>query len=439
MNNKFESKLCVVCGDKAIGFNFDVLTCESCKCFFRRNAFKDLKCKFDTNECVIQINTRKCCPKCRIQKCLAMGMKKDHILNKEARSKRVQLIEQNRQKRRLKTDGSPYNTIITRNNKQQSNIVSSSILSSSPLYRHLFTQLHDCPMSSSTNESISSFNELTNKMFEENIDVYNDIDRNGVSKSSTYKRALKMGISIIPVTRHIADYSRTFNELEGYRFRELMSAAKQLEIIAATNICEIVSMEEFFAAIDTLKINDIQNVTKVCKSITGFIDIPSEDQIVLLKYGSLEIHTMRSICYYNHDSQYWTINLNNNNAMILHMDFVKFAETHLHNDFRDYINNLFMEIDQDYIILDIMTAIVLFNPYRPGLQNKMIIRLQQHVYLYLLKRYLMIKYLDKQYADEKFNRLLNSMIDLYYVETRCRQNTLNRMDLPPLLKEVLEE
>lgn len=30
--------LCVICEDHAIGFNYDVLTCASCKAFFRRNA-----------------------------------------------------------------------------------------------------------------------------------------------------------------------------------------------------------------------------------------------------------------------------------------------------------------------------------------------------------------------------------------------------------------
>jgi len=34
-------KLCAVCGDKALGCNFDAVSCESCKAFFRRNAFKD--------------------------------------------------------------------------------------------------------------------------------------------------------------------------------------------------------------------------------------------------------------------------------------------------------------------------------------------------------------------------------------------------------------
>ena len=31
-------KVCAVCGDKALGFNFGAMTCESCKAFFRRNA-----------------------------------------------------------------------------------------------------------------------------------------------------------------------------------------------------------------------------------------------------------------------------------------------------------------------------------------------------------------------------------------------------------------
>ena len=32
--------LCQICGDRALGYNFDAITCESCKAFFRRNALK---------------------------------------------------------------------------------------------------------------------------------------------------------------------------------------------------------------------------------------------------------------------------------------------------------------------------------------------------------------------------------------------------------------
>ena len=35
-----DERICGVCGDKALGFNFNAITCESCKAFFRRNALK---------------------------------------------------------------------------------------------------------------------------------------------------------------------------------------------------------------------------------------------------------------------------------------------------------------------------------------------------------------------------------------------------------------
>jgi hypothetical protein len=39
---KNSSLTCVVCGSPANGYNFDAISCESCKAFFRRNALKDL-------------------------------------------------------------------------------------------------------------------------------------------------------------------------------------------------------------------------------------------------------------------------------------------------------------------------------------------------------------------------------------------------------------
>ena len=42
-NKKTKTDLltCVVCGSPAHGYNFDAISCESCKAFFRRNALKD--------------------------------------------------------------------------------------------------------------------------------------------------------------------------------------------------------------------------------------------------------------------------------------------------------------------------------------------------------------------------------------------------------------
>ncbi|KAI1724255.1 zinc finger, c4 type (two domains) domain-containing protein [Ditylenchus destructor] len=86
-----DSKKCLVCGDRATGYNFNVITCESCKAFFRRNALrpkvKDFKCPYEGN-CDINTVSRRFCQKCRLKKCADVGMKKEWILNDEQLKRR---------------------------------------------------------------------------------------------------------------------------------------------------------------------------------------------------------------------------------------------------------------------------------------------------------------------------------------------------------------
>lgn len=96
-----DTKVCGVCGDKALGYNFNAVTCESCKAFFRRNALiqKVFKCPF-SNQCRITTVTRRFCQKCRLDKCFAIGMCKDLIMSEEDKVLKRQKIEENRAKKR---------------------------------------------------------------------------------------------------------------------------------------------------------------------------------------------------------------------------------------------------------------------------------------------------------------------------------------------------
>ncbi|VDP20923.1 unnamed protein product [Heligmosomoides polygyrus] len=75
MNMNSEQGYLQVCGDRANGYNFGVLTCESCKAFFRRNAIREeeIKCPF-SNNCGITSASRRFCQACRLQKCFAVGL-----------------------------------------------------------------------------------------------------------------------------------------------------------------------------------------------------------------------------------------------------------------------------------------------------------------------------------------------------------------------------
>jgi hypothetical protein len=45
LRKKPEGLICSICAGPAHGYNFDAITCESCKAFFRRNALKSDVCK----------------------------------------------------------------------------------------------------------------------------------------------------------------------------------------------------------------------------------------------------------------------------------------------------------------------------------------------------------------------------------------------------------
>ncbi|NWU93790.1 NR1I3 protein, partial [Upupa epops] len=84
-----EEKVCAVCGDRASGYHFHVMTCEGCKGFFRRSILKGVHftCPF-SQSCPITKTKRRQCQACRLQKCLSVGMRKDMIMSEEALQRR---------------------------------------------------------------------------------------------------------------------------------------------------------------------------------------------------------------------------------------------------------------------------------------------------------------------------------------------------------------
>ncbi|KAK2818780.1 hypothetical protein Q5P01_024341 [Channa striata] len=73
-------ELCPVCGDQVSGYHYGLLTCESCKGFFKRTVQNNKKyiCA-ESQECRIDKSQRKRCPSCRFQKCLLVGMRLEAV------------------------------------------------------------------------------------------------------------------------------------------------------------------------------------------------------------------------------------------------------------------------------------------------------------------------------------------------------------------------
>lgn len=70
------NEVCSVCGDKASGFHYNVLSCEGCKGFFRRSVIKGAQyiCK-NGGKCEMDMYMRRKCQECRLRKCQEAGMR----------------------------------------------------------------------------------------------------------------------------------------------------------------------------------------------------------------------------------------------------------------------------------------------------------------------------------------------------------------------------
>lgn len=134
-----DTKICGVCGDSALGYNFDAVTCESCKAFFRRNALKnkEFRCPF-SNQCKITSVTRRFCQKCRLQKCFSIGMKKELIMTEEDKEKKRRKIEENRMTKKWKKQLENYSDV--------SSLADNSVSSSSMITNSASTDIHKMNM-----------------------------------------------------------------------------------------------------------------------------------------------------------------------------------------------------------------------------------------------------------------------------------------------------
>nr|XP_002120859.1 oxysterols receptor LXR-beta isoform X1 [Ciona intestinalis] len=91
------NEVCLICGDKASGYHYGVLSCEGCKGFFRRCIIKtpNFKCK-NNGQCQMDTYMRRKCQKCRLDKCRAAGMKDETVLTEvQSKAKRMKREKDN--------------------------------------------------------------------------------------------------------------------------------------------------------------------------------------------------------------------------------------------------------------------------------------------------------------------------------------------------------
>ncbi|CAG2162030.1 unnamed protein product [Oppiella nova] len=295
---KNSPKICGVCGDKALGRNFCAVSCESCKAFFRRNAseYERMRCHFGDN-CLIDIESRSNCRKCRLKICFAIGMRKEWILNDEEKEVRKRKIQDNRQKK--------CNKIV---DKLDDN-------------------------SSLSQSMVTTDNEVSDNLFEilDNVDINEEKLNSEIKEienslpNDSYSNEMFTELQVIPIVRPINN--NAFNETESMRFTELMSV---IDFIRFPTLTITSQVQDLFDAMK-MAVNKFDEIcrksVKGFKRLNAFKTLCKNDQILLLKSNGLQMTALRSMTIYDYQYKQWVVPIDDNNSTLMNLKEMDSDET----------------------------------------------------------------------------------------------------------------
>uniref|UniRef100_A0A8C4YXW8 Uncharacterized protein n=1 Tax=Gadus morhua TaxID=8049 RepID=A0A8C4YXW8_GADMO len=291
---------CKICGDKSSGIHYGVITCEGCKGFFRRSQQSNAaySCPRQKN-CVIDRTSRNRCQHCRLQKCLTVGMSRDAVKFGRMSKKQRDSLYAEVQKHRLQQ-------------QQQHSQMLGEADALSPHYSLSSTGLSELPdelggyMDQQSPEGGSA-----KVCFYLNIQPSPDqsgLDIDGIkpeplcdlgSGNGFYPYCSFSSGDMSPTVsmdelEHLAqNISKSHMETCQYLQEELQQSTWQTFLQDEVE-CYQSKPKEVMWQLCAVKITEaIQYVVEFAKRIDGFMELCQNDQIVLLKAGSLEVVFIR--------------------------------------------------------------------------------------------------------------------------------------------------
>ncbi|CAG2100001.1 unnamed protein product [Medioppia subpectinata] len=373
--------------------HFGAQTCKSCKPFFRRNAlnYEEFKCRID-NKCVIDIKTRRSCRKCRLDKCLSVGMKPERIQS-ESQKEIVRNKIQAKYKEWIQNCGSNAGEDTTCTAEE---------------YINDFCKEIDCQISNEKidlldideiNDEFTSDQELTNDFCTElhdkdndhqeisklmnEIVVYNHKNTNQTNNIVVYEPPVG------PIARNTH-----FTEWDDFRLIEIINYHKTSDIICKPRFKSIqfVDIKQWYSVMGMAYGLDVQKQVEMATYLRAFQGICENDRIALIKYGWFTLLCLHAMSYYDNNGEKWTMQLDDDHAGVLELELFKYHKHNVYCAYKLFLGRVIPEWDNDPILSYLLRAIVLFDPNRKHLINKNEIKVQQNNYIHTLQRYLLNKY-----------------------------------------------
>jgi len=491
-------KICQICGDFSLGYNFGAITCESCKAFFRRNALrlKEFTCPFE-NSCKIDSVTRRFCQKCRLKKCFFIGMRKDWILTEnekaQKRKKRndvtsqqkamegTQTTNKNRRKPQALVKPNSRNCIqdddfsmrsnspptekgtpirplpvqntsvfdpITSPNEPESVKDSNTILSEDqPAYNLSQNRSNFHPSFVTEKIEAHKYNDPTFKckMEEANAETsFPKEDDKFLSIDQIISVAIKAEFESDSLVNGCHRSLAKLNDREQAKLHELYIASRCLDEpvgIEEDSTFNRYNNEPTLISVINLTDLAIKRIIKMAKQIFSFTQLCQEDQVSLLKGGCIELMILRSVINFDLEKNAWQIP-GSSSLRVLSMDVLKEATqlgVNLYEEHQRFVSSFSPVWKNNENIMLLLSAIALFSPDRVNVVHANVVKSEQDSYFYLLKRYLETQYSGCE-AKQVYLQLIGKLLELHRLnESHIKLfMEVNPKQIEPLLIEIFD-
>ncbi|XP_070691322.1 nuclear receptor ROR-alpha B isoform X2 [Pempheris klunzingeri] len=318
---------CKICGDKSSGVHYGVITCEGCKGFFRRSQLPTVNysCSRQSN-CQIDRASRNRCQHCRLQKCLAQGMSRDAVkfgrMSKRQRDSLIAEVERHRQQQQQQQlqGNAPSVLSYSKARQDRSPQLLQPMTYSFPGETDLLSYAADVHpyLVCSPNESQVAGMIYRGSSVSPTSRSQDRGDNSGPPNARGFDsrqpshdlmaihpyNPLEDPYSLYPhslrnIDELCASIVRSHRETSQYRVEELQALRWKLFSREEIQAYQSKSVDDMWQHCAIRLTDAVQYVVEFAKHIPGFRILSQNDQIALLKTGSMEVVLVRMSRFFN--------------------------------------------------------------------------------------------------------------------------------------------